>query len=73
MIIDIMSQKKKAKKDMFYARQLNKIGREIEIAEERFNAAVEPLDIEAAIFKLNELETLRKSLIVKAKLQKIEI
>lgn len=71
MITEIFSQRKKAKKDACFAQELIEINREIKTAEDRFNVAENWLEIEAAIFRLNELEVVRKNLIIKAKLQKI--
>lgn len=72
MIIDIFSQRRKAEKDISFAREIGKVNREIKAAKDRFNAAEDSLEIEAAIFRLNELEAVRKNLIIKAKLQKIK-
>lgn len=72
MIIDLMSQALKIKKEPDLTKELYRINKALEMAKNEFNFSLHPLEIQAAIFRINELETRRSLIFVKAKLEKIE-
>lgn len=72
MIIDLMRVKTKRKKDDALLSELDRLSRELAVAKAEFNNSLDPLEIEAAVYRMKEIETRQRIIYTKAKLEYME-
>ena len=72
MIIDLMRVKTKRKKDDALLSELDRLSRELAVAQAEFNNSLNPLEIEAAVYRMKELETRQRIIFIQAKLESME-
>lgn len=72
MIIDLMRVKTKRTKDDALLAELDRLSREMALAQAEFNNSLNPLEIEAAVYRMKELETRQRIIYTKAKLESME-
>ncbi|MGN1169073.1 MAG: hypothetical protein ACI4RB_03035 [Acutalibacteraceae bacterium] len=72
MIIDLMRVKTKRTKDDALLAELDRLSRELALAQAEFNNSLNPLEIEAAVYRMKELETRQRIIYTKAKLESME-
>ena len=72
MIIDLMRVKTKRTKDDALLAELDRLSRELALAQAEFNNSLNPLEIEAAVYRMKELETRQRIIYTKAKLEYME-
>lgn len=72
MIIDLMRVKTKRTKDDALLAELERLSRELALAQAEFNNSLNPLEIEAAVYRMKELETRQRIIYTKAKLESME-
>lgn len=72
MIIDLMRVKTKSKKDDALLSELDRLSRELAVAQAEFNNSLNPLEIEAAVYRMKEIETRQRIIYTKAKLEYME-
>ena len=72
MIIDLMRVKTKRTKDDALLAELDRLSRELALAQAAFNNSLNPLEIEAAVYRMKELETRQRIIYTKAKLESME-
>lgn len=72
MIIDLMRVKTKRTKDDALLAELERLSREMALAQAEFNNSLNPLEIEAAVYRMKELETRQRLIYTKAKLESME-
>lgn len=72
MIIDLMRVKTKRTKDDALLAELDRLSREMALAQAEFNNSLNPLEIEAAVYRMKELETRQRLIYTKAKLESME-
>ena len=72
MIIDLMRVKTKRTKDDALLAELERLSRELTLAQAECNNSLNPLEIEAAVYRMKELETRQRIIYTKAKLESME-
>ena len=72
MIIDLMRVKTKSKKDDALLSELDRLSRELAVAQAEFNNSLNPLEIAAAVYRMKEIETRQRIIYTKAKLEYME-
>ena len=72
MIIDLMRVKTKRTKDDALLAELERLSRELALAQAEFNNSLNPLEIEAAVYRMKEIETRQRIIYTKAKLEYME-
>ena len=72
MIIDLMRVKTKRTKDDALLAELDRLSHELALAQAEFNNSLNPLEIEAAVYRMKELETRQRIIYTKAKLESME-
>lgn len=72
MIIDLMRVKTKRTKDDALLAELDRLSRELALAQAEFNNSLNPLEIEASVYRMKELETRQRIIYTKAKLESME-
>ena len=72
MIIDLMRVKTTSKKDDALLSELDRLSRELAVAQAEFNNSLNPLEIEAAVYRMKEIETRQRIIYTKAKLEYME-
>ena len=72
MIIDLMRVKTKRTKNDALLTELDRISRELALAQSEFNNSLNPLEIEAAVYRMKELETRQRIIYIQAKLESME-
>lgn len=72
MIIDLMRVKTKSRKDDALLSELDRLSRELAVAQAEFNNSLNPLEIEAAVYRMKEIETRQRIIYTKAKLEYME-
>ena len=72
MIIDLMRVKTKSKKDDALLSELDRPSRELAVAQAELNNSLNPLEIEAAVYRMKEIETRQRIIYTKAKLEYME-
>ena len=72
MIIDLMRVKTKSKKDDALLSELDRLSCELAVAQAEFNNSLNPLEIEAAVYRMKEIETRQRIIYTKAKLEYME-
>ena len=72
MIIDLMRVKTKRTKDDALLAELERLSRELALAQAEFNNSLNPLEIEAAVYRMKELETRQRIIYIQAKLESME-
>ena len=72
MIIDLMRVKTKRTKDDALLAELDRLSRELALTQAEFNNSLNPLEIEAAVYRMKELETRQRIIYTKAKLESME-
>lgn len=72
MIIDLMRVKTKRTKNDALLTELDRLSRELALAQSEFNNSLNPLEIEAAVYRMKELETRQRIIYTKAKLESME-
>ena len=72
MIIDLMRVKTKRTKDDALLAELERLSRELALAQAEFNNSLNPLEIEAAVYRMKELETRQRIIFIQAKLESME-
>lgn len=72
MIIDLMRVKTTRKKDDALLSELDRLSRELAVAQAEFNNSLNPLEIEAAVYRMKEIETRQRIIYTKAKLEYME-
>ena len=56
MIIDLMRVKTTRKKDDALLSELDRLSRELAVAQAEFNNSLNPLEIEAAVYRMKEID-----------------
>ena len=72
MIIDLMRVKTKRTKNDALLSELDRLSRELALAQSEFNNSLNPLEIEAAVYRMKELETRQRMIFIQAKLESME-
>lgn len=72
MIIDLMRVKTKRTKNDALLTELDRLSRELALAQSEFNNSLNPLEIEAAVYRMKELETRQRIIFIQAKLESME-
>ena len=72
MIIDLMRVKTKRTKNDALLTELDRLSRELALAQSEFNNSLNPLEIEAAVYRMKELETRQRIIYIQAKLESME-
>ena len=72
MIIDLMRVKTKSTKNDALLTELDRLSRELALAQSEFNNSLNPLEIEAAVYRMKELETRQRIIFIQAKLESME-
>ena len=72
MIVDLMRVKTKRTKDDALLAEPDRLSHELALAQAEFNNSLNPLEIEAAVYRMKELETRQRIIYTKAKLESME-